>query len=319
MSLINVLIAMIMTWYDFFSITSDQTPWKSSYLLSCMMLYFVAVCYTAYSFDMILVSLIAACISIILFIAGFLQWMSRKLLFWWVVLFIWSIVYLNFFKSDTLEKLQSVSCNIFSIWCKTNEDLSIYQSWFLADDTISSWLVWVSWMQYNIVSTGEINVTSWNDTIIETQKVETWTLLSSWDSIATIKPDQELNKISKNLFSVSRTVIPVTYANFLPLLQKKYKLVPKGNVNFTYVTNKNPLYSSFVTAFNKWIIGIDVNPTMQLKCKYIMTFIWLIEAPSLKNNSVNIHATYREYAKNRWYLQNGCNQKDAIATFASLP
>jgi hypothetical protein len=292
LSLINVIVAMLVAMRDFFVREGDS---EQSTLVSYGMLAYVSL-FTLLWWKLSLSPLLlamSAIFGLFLLLSLWRKGFGRGL--WWGILLLW-VVWLWYYAYQ-----QGWLWN--AMMQQSNNDMQ--EPLIVTGDAVED----LSWA--GVSGDAEQNPTTG-------AVIETGTLLSGVQA-TTPTEEKPVATPSKRVFATQTSNAVVTYANFLPLLQKRYQLTAKGNVAFTYVSKTNALYTPFLAAFNKGLIGVNANPTTQLKCKYIMTMIGLLEAPSLQKWSTNIHASYREYAKNRGYLARGCDQKDAIAQLTMLP
>jgi hypothetical protein len=287
----SVLVAMIVAMRDFLSVPSDAE--YSSSLLSVGMLWYLGTLFSLWYMMQIAPAVLAitAVIAFLILIGLLLKRGKKFAFFLGVVSLIGGASY--FFTHLPIKPSSEKSVII------SGQDFPLGSG----SDLLSGDDVWSG--------------------VYEDDSVLVWT--GSWDIIvtwATAVEDQEkviAAPVSKNLLSITRDQRIATYANFLPLLLKKYQLSSKGNISFSFVSKTNVLYPAFLAAYQKWLIWIHTNPTAILKCKYVMTMIGLLEAPALQKWSTNVHTTYWEYAKKRWYLVNGCDQKEEVATYTTLP
>lgn len=284
---------------------------EKSRLLSIGMLWYLAILFsTWYYLHISPFLLIAVVIFGVIILVGLLASWNRKVAFVFGFLMIFGVVW------------YMLRNNFYNL----TDDTNTTPFTGLVDDNNPEYIAQISWsdLTWSDLISGDNHlswsIVTWKSINTGVLWVETWVVTSGTIAQKMNEKEVPIEKSSeKNLFSVSRDNTIVTYALFLPLLQKKYTLPSKGSINFTFVTSKNPLYPSFLAAFQKGMIGVATNPLTQLKCKYVMTMIGLAEAPALQKWGINIHEIYWQYAKDRGYLNNGCDQKDALATLATLP
>lgn len=220
----------------------------------------------------------------------------------WLMLI--SFVKHAFLKSSKLWWIVLIGLLISNIWLLMRiYDISISMPNFFSYTSTWTTLTNITLITWSVVNTGNV------DLYVQTG--------STQEPI--IEPAIDTSLVFDD---VVRDETPVRYSNFLPLLLQTYTLASAWNVQFTNISPSNPLYPSFVAAFNKKLIGGWVDPQELLKCKYIMSMIGLIEQPELQYQipvGSTIHNVYRDYASSKWYLNAGCIDKDAFASTKWLP
>lgn len=101
-------------------------------------------------------------------------------------------------------------------------------------------------------------------------------------------------------------------------LIKKYEipLNTKKDINFTYVSTKNPYYAEWRTAYANKMIGKTTNPSKYIVCESYIVMKWLLEKWPVTYTSTTVLTKFRAEAIKRNAL-NGC-VKGKIVTNKTL-
>ncbi len=165
-------------------------------------------------------------------------------------------------------------------------------------------------------------VYTWEGTIIGTWLGETTgTQVVSSDVFTGISTDSEITEETGTVLGTSidtldepDPVLPTSQGkqkimDAVIYLVKKYNLplVTTPNVNFTYVTTKNPYYAERRTAYAHKMIGKDTNPSKYIVCESYIVMKGIAEWWDVSYTSSNVLTQFRNEAVKRNAL-NGCKK-----------
>lgn len=92
-----------------------------------------------------------------------------------------------------------------------------------------------------------------------------------------------------------------TFADVIKFLLRDEKLITKTDLTFSYIWKSNPDYAYYRTAYEKKMIGKDVQTTKNLMCETYVVMKWLVEWRNVWTYT-DIKQTYWNYARNNWLL-----------------
>lgn len=114
--------------------------------------------------------------------------------------------------------------------------------------------------------------------------------------------------------AVENEIIPTSQSKqkimdaILYLIQKyNIPLVTKQDINFTYVTTKNPYYTERRTAYANKMIGKTTNPSKYIVCESYIVMKWLLEKRPVTYTASTVLTKFRTEAIKRDAL-NGCKK-----------
>lgn len=126
------------------------------------------------------------------------------------------------------------------------------------------------------------------------------------------------NVFSKLLNNDNKDDKIITYADIIPYLVKKYKLSTnnKKDVEFTYISKKDPNYDLFKIAYYNYLFWRKTNPKKIVKCKNFAVLLGLAQKWKVNYNRYNVYDKYWEKAVKKWYKFNiCCKSKNDVLTF----
>ena len=208
--------------------------------------------------------------------------LSILYIFCLIMAWIWSIINMfnllwNMNGWDTDINTWSVSDKTWTVFVDEKE---VINTWII-DNSVDTWMI-LSWTNSGDIITGEVAIeNTWTEIKQElTDEENTGTIRYSWwdNSLA-------------------------TFTDVLKFLLKDTTLLKDTKVAFKNVSKSNADYPYFRTAYEKKMIGTDIQPNQKPSCETFVVMKWLVEWWKVWTYS-NIKQAYWQYASSNWKLPN---------------
>lgn len=221
----------------------------------------------------------------------FLAW-----IFWWIFVFmVWWLLF-NYKSLRVWEwkfyLIMLILCLIWSIIRLLNIDFSVFKFWSdetlqdFSEGVVQEWdVIWD--FSEDIENSWENLVLTWEDNELQEG---TWIDVFLWGES---DETEEIDSIDENALA--------TFADVIKFLLENETLSTKTDLAFSYIWKSNPDYAYYKTAYEKKMIGKDLQPTKNLMCETYVVMKWLAEWRNVWKYT-DIKQTYWNYAKNNGLL-----------------